>query len=109
MKTYLCNAFSINMLAATGQSIEFEPITASKAVAILADDWESAIGHADTATVVADELGIDVDAVRINVELRERATQLIVAQLTGGRLPEGTTTLPDGFTIQYWHVCHGYQ
>ena len=63
----------------------------------------SAVGHADTAAVLADELDLQVEANRIFVSL-EKGDVLLVAQLTGGRLPEGTTTLPDGFSFSYLKV-----
>ena len=47
----------------------------------------SVIGHKDTANV----LGVKMN--RINVTLRKGAVAY-VAQLQGGRLPEGATTLP---------------
>jgi len=57
----------------------------------------SAVGHADTAAV----LGVDCN--RTNVSLDYRDT-IVVAQLQGGRLPEGATTLPEGFTFKYFTV-----
>lgn len=62
-------------------------------------DCISAIGHADTARVVSNILNRDVQANRISLTLSEGDT-LYVAQLTGGRLPEGATTLPEGFTLE---------
>lgn len=57
----------------------------------------SAIGHADTAAV----LGVAMN--RINVSLK-KGDVAYVAQLQGGRLPEGTTTLPDGFSFKFWRL-----
>ena len=54
----------------------------------------SAIGHADTAAV----LGVDCN--RMNVVLEENDVAY-VAQLQGGRLPEGCTTLPEGFEFKF--------
>lgn len=58
---------------------------------------ESAVGHADTAAV----LGVPMN--RINVHLSKGDTAY-VAQLVGGRLPEGSTTLPEGFSFKYIKV-----
>lgn len=58
---------------------------------------ESAIGHADTAHV----LGFEPN--RVNVKLG-KGDSVIVAQLVGGRLPEGATTLPDGFAFKFLKV-----
>lgn len=54
----------------------------------------SAIGHADTAAV----LGVPMN--RVSVKLSKGDTAYI-AQLVGGRLPEGSTTLPEGFSFKF--------
>ena len=63
----------------------------------------SAVGHADTAVVVGSLLGIDVPCQRRNVTLRKGCV-LLVAQVVGGRLPEGATELPEGVKIEFWEV-----
>lgn len=63
----------------------------------LPEGLTSAIGHADTAAV----LGYPVN--RVNVHLAKGDTAY-VAQLQGGRLPEGCTTLPEGFFFKYVKV-----
>lgn len=68
-----------------------------KQVDTLPDGLTSAIGHADTAAV----LGYPMN--RINVSLSKGDTAY-VAQLVGGRLPEGATTLPDGFSFKFWRL-----
>jgi hypothetical protein len=40
---------------------------------------------------------------RVNVTLRKGDTAF-VAQLQGGRLPEGCTTLPEGFSFKFVKV-----
>lgn len=55
---------------------------------------ESAVGHADTAAV----LGVPMN--RVSVKLR-KGDVAYIAQLVGGRLPEGSTTLPEGFSFKY--------
>lgn len=60
-------------------------------------DVKSVVGHADTAAV----LGVPFN--RENVKL-ERGDEIFVAQLQGGRLPEGATTLPEGFSFKYYWV-----
>jgi len=62
----------------------------------------SVVGHADTAAVFADMLGIPVAHNRATVTLTDKDT-LYVGQLVGGRLPEGVTTLPEGFEIKW--IC----
>lgn len=60
-------------------------------------DAVSVVGHADTAAV----LGVAFN--RVNLKLHQ-GDVLYVAQLVGGRLPEGTTTLPDGFSFKFLKV-----
>lgn len=66
-------------------------------VSELPEGLESAVGHADTAAV----LGLPCN--RVNVRLKKGDT-VFVAQLQGGRLPEGSTTLPEGFTFRFLKV-----
>jgi len=118
-KTYLLNAFSLQMLE--GDAIvrftevsreevfntghwEEHPFndeggipTGSGTEMFWESDLVSAIGHADTARV----LGVPMN--RINVTLRKGDTAF-VAQLQGGRLPEGATTLPEGSTFKFIKV-----
>ena len=61
---------------------------------------ESVIGHADTAKIVSNILGIDLPVNRTNVKLVRRE-KMIVAQYSGPRLPEGATVLPDGAKIEF--------
>lgn len=98
MKKYIANAFSIQMLQ-KGGLVRFEEIDATEVPA----DVVSAIGHADTAKVLTNMLGFPVPINRAFVTLDEN-TELYVAKLVGGRLPEGTTTLPEGFSFKFYRV-----
>lgn len=100
----LSNAFSLQMLDLKNEhKILVTPLTIGEVRSLLAGGFTSAVGHPDTASVVGDMLGLDVKPNRINISL-DSDTTLVVAQLTGGRLPEGATTLPDGFDIQFVKV-----
>lgn len=90
-KTYVCNAFSLQMLN------DLDCVVAISEVSELPQGLTSAIGHADTAAV----LGYPMN--RVSVSLN-KGDILYVAQLTGGRLPEGSTTLPEGFKFVYLRV-----
>jgi len=91
MKTiYLLNAFSLQMVDAPCIAL-FEEVDA------LPSGLVSAIGHTDTARV----LGVEPN--RINVHLSD-GDVAYVAQLQGGRLPEGSTTLPKGFSFKFIKV-----
>ena len=90
---YICNAFSLQMVAPEHLNrVHFEAVD-------LADyplrDYVSIVGHADIAAV----LGVAMN--RVSVMLDPAAGDvMMVAQLVGGRLPEGCKTLPEGFRLQ---------
>ena len=89
---YIVNAFSLQMLELQGAvSIKVETVDSFPASAV------SYVGHADTAAV----LGVPYN--RSNLTLRP-GDILYVAQLIGGRLPEGATTLPEGFNFKFFKV-----
>ncbi len=97
---YLANAFSLQMLdVATEINVSIRPIEPTE----VPSDAISCIGHADTANVVSDLLGRPVACHRASIALEEDDV-LYVAQIMGGRLPEGATTLPEGFSLQFLEV-----
>jgi len=100
-RTYLTNAFSLNMLSSSESVIKIKEVSKEQAKNILGDNYTNAIGHADLASVVANDLGIDITANRITVTIQPGDT-LVVAQYRGPRLAEGTTILPPGATIKYY-------
>jgi hypothetical protein len=67
-----------------------------------ADTVVSAIGHADTARLVGQALGIELPADRRNVVLGDEL--MLVCQYVGPRLPEGATELPSGAKIEFFAV-----
>lgn len=95
----LANAFSLQMVACPA-TVRFEEVTPEEVAKALSAGFISAIGHADTAVVVGSILGMEVAMNRVNVSLTPD-TELYVAQVVGGRLPEGCTTLPEGVTIRF--------
>lgn len=105
-KVYIANAFSLQMLSCEkAHDIHTWQMNKNSVREFWRDkiDVVSAIGHPDLAEVVSNELGINVPANRINVRL-EKGDTLIVAQLLGGRLPEGATKLPPNFQIAFLGV-----
>ena len=88
---FLHNAFSLQMLQDFPATVRFEEVEK------LPEGLESAIGHQDTANV----LGVPCN--RVNVTLK-KGDIAFVAQLQGGRLPEGSTTLPEGFAFKFLKV-----
>jgi len=99
----LLNAFSLNMLAEFPSRPCFEEISLDEAREALGDSFESAVGHADTAAVFSEQLGIVVPANRMTIALK-KGDIAVVGQYRGPRLPEGATTLPDGATIAWYRV-----
>lgn len=106
----IANAFAISMLPTDRiTTVSFAgPRTADELKGYLArcaagEPLESVIGHADTAKLVGEQLGVDLPVNRVNVKLSV-GEHLIVAQYVGPRLPEGTTELPAGARIDYYVV-----
>lgn len=98
---YLSNAFSLQMLdTSKTTSVSIKPISID---AVKTAGFVSAVGHPDTAMVLTDMLGKNVPCNRVSIKLTPYDT-LIVAQIIGGRLPAGTTKLPDGFKMQFLKV-----
>lgn len=88
---FLLNAFSLQMLQDFPATVRIEEVEK------IPEGLESAIGHQDTANV----LGVLCN--RVNVTLK-KGDIAFVAQLQGGRLPEGSTTLPEGFSFKFLKV-----
>lgn len=95
-KIYLGNAFSGQMIV--GNAIIKK--TRVEVSEVRNADWESCIGHPDTANVVSGILNREVACQRVSIALN-KGDILYVAQVMGGRLPEGATTLPDGFELVF--------
>ena len=95
---YLLNAFSLNMLDGNANVI-VRQVTQAVA-ASLAANCTSAVGHADTAAVFSNVLGVEIPCNRATVALKEGDVAL-VGQYRGPRLPEGATSLPEGATIKW--------
>jgi hypothetical protein len=98
----ICNAFSLNMMTALVADIKMVQITLAEAKEFLDVGVESCVGHADTAAVFSQQLGVQIPAARVTVELSHGET-IIVGQYSGPRLPEGATCLPEGAAIK-WYV-----
>ena len=91
---YLLNAFSLQMVDLPC-SVRLTEV--SKEDVFWNFELISAIGHADTAAV----LGVECSRINVKLHIGETA---FVAQLQGGRLPEGSTTLPEGFSFKFIKV-----
>lgn len=101
---YLSNAFSLQMLNLDRVNyIEITPLEIEEVKKLLSNGFVSIIGHRDTANVLSSTLNIIIPYNRISIRLNLEDT-LIVAQLVGGRLPENSTTLPEGFKFEFLKV-----
>jgi len=113
----LCNAFSINMLtrANGARDLTFVPVAREAARNLVINhsargEFQCAIGHADTARVVASDLGLPERATEWAAIAETRpnvvfdGNSLVVAQYRGPRLPAAATELPEGAVIEYWQV-----
>ena len=97
------NAFSLGMLGLEiGDSVIMRDtcISLEQAREMIDPNFVSCVGHIDTANVFTNLLGKDVAFNRINAKL-EVGDVILVGQL-GARLPEGATSLPEGFKLS-WH------
>jgi hypothetical protein len=93
MTPYIGNAFSLGMVPRhLLGAVRLAPCDRPDVVGLV-----SCVGHADTAAVLG------VPMARISVTLQP-GDVLYVAQLRGGRLPEGATTLPEGFGFDWVRV-----
>lgn len=102
--TYLLNAFSLNMLAHFPVSLHIDEISLDTASELLTrPEIASAVGHAETAAIFAEQLGMPVPVQRRTVTLQSTDVA-VVGQYRGPRLPEGATTLPPGATIVWYRV-----
>ena len=97
---FLSNAFSLQMLSKEDATINVKTVSADEVSNV---DFISAIGHPDTAVVVSSILSKPVSCNRVSISLTQDDT-LYVAQVVGGRLPEGCTTLPEGTVLKFLRV-----
>lgn len=99
----LLNAFSLSMISHPA-IIETSELTVAQTQSLLAEGFESAVGHADTAAVFGEVLGVPVTTNRVSI-LLEKGEEALVGQYAGPRLPEGATQLPEGATIKWLLVA----
>lgn len=92
-KSYLLNAFSVNMLESSGgerlrAAVTFLEVSLEEARRALTDGFISAVGHPATAQVLTERLGLEVPCDRVNVTLSPGDFALL-AQVNLPRLSEG--------------------
>lgn len=117
---FITNSFSINMLEG-GTMVDFIPLSIEEVKKYIsrattgsfAANIVSAIGHADMAKIVSDQLEMAIPMNRVSIKLSVERGKIsdtaLVAQYSGPRLAEGATSLPDGAEIRYWLVVPGME
>lgn len=109
MKVFVSNAFALSMLDRAAQLSSPRspiPIDVNRVKDILFNPDNkvvSVVGHADVAAQLSNITGVDLPVNRVSIKLTE-GDVLLVGQYVGPRLPEGTTTLPEGSVIEWWAV-----
>lgn len=100
----IANTFTSKMLDVNHERIDaqFCPVTPEIINDYIKESggFESFVGHADTAALFSSLLGLDVAHNRAAFKFEE-GTVLFVGELSGGRLPEGATSLPEGAKINW--------
>jgi hypothetical protein len=86
-RVYLSNAFSLSMLPPSGAVIRVSPLTVEETKALLAEGFESAVGHESTASVLSTLLGVEVPPRRVAITLSP-GDRVVIFQLRM-RLEEG--------------------
>lgn len=103
---YVGNAFSLGMLdcLANGPVAVVATLISEECARLWVQsedmEWESCVGHADTALLLASILGVPIEMRRVTTSLKV-GDQMLVAQYNGPRLPEGATSLPEGAKIRW--------
>ena len=96
INVYVANAFSLQMVEENNYDIHVNTLTKEEFDEIK-DKFESVVGHPDTAKI----LGVPYNRKNVSLKIGDI---LFVAQLQGGRLPEGATELPQGFKFKYQRI-----
>lgn len=121
---YVTNAIPgmLIMAGTNGQMVKIEEVTRARVTGILngwggedsvegdgpstpPENWVSAIGHADTAKILAGMLNCSrletPNRISLPANLLAEGNTLIACLYDGPRLPEGSTTLPDGARFRF--------
>lgn len=105
---YLLNAIPGALIPAEGINLLITPALDTEiADAFRAGTCTSAIGHADTAALIGNLIGVEVPMARISVPALAGGDVHFLGLYQGPRLPEGATALPEGATISFYRLVAG--
>ncbi len=99
----LLNAFSVNMLMEFPALVRIQRMTLEEARAEIVRGFTSAVGHASTAEIFSELLGVPIPYCRCDVTLLP-GDRALLGQYRGPRLPEGITRLPPGATVDWFWI-----
>ena len=87
MAVYVSNAFSLSMLASPATTLRVEEVSVEDVKKLLSSGFKSSVGHASTAQIMSQLLGVEVPCERTAIQLGTGDTLVVFQLLT--RLPEG--------------------
>ena len=99
MTRYLLNGWSFSMPRMESGILTWHTLSLDEA-RLQGYDAISCIGHEDLANVLTEMFGFPVEYNRENIKLN-KGDVVIICYLKGGRLPEGTKTLPDNVDLGF--------
>ena len=100
----LTNAFSLQMLTNTSATITVEEVQPTKE---LLQECDNSLGHKDICDLLNGMFGTSLVPNRKSDRLSD-GDSVLVAQYTGGRLPEGAISLPEGASLKFLKVTVKY-
>ena len=99
MTVYLLNGFSFLMSQLDAGTIDYEFISSEEARSMCLNATPK-VGQKNLAKVLSNEFGFPVEYNPGNIELKH-GDEIIVAYITGKKLPDTATTLPRNVVIEY--------
>lgn len=105
---YIVNSFSLQMLQGNINTLQVITLPEEMVADVIKHlEVYFAVGHKDTAVILANRLakyGVVIDPSKVynreSIRL-SKGDSLYVFQVTGGRLPEGVTELPEGVKCEW--------
>lgn len=105
----LANAFSLNMLPKENGKVTIKEIDVIDAVCRLNSKFKSYIGHQSTASLLSYIFNEDIEVNRESYQFSFKNNKLLVAQYSGPRLEEGTTSLPENAEFRYFEITYVFE